>query len=739
MFVTRTVNLLAVVAMALSLVVVPSPSPVLADPVSDFDEAYGRWGGDWQRNDHNEIGLLAWGESYVMMGIAAMFRATGDPAYLDDLAYHADGVLENTDAARGVTDYRGESNLCWRNTSYQPNEEPYCWAVHTGMIAYPIAEFARLVRDAGLEATPAYDGSTFGAKAIAYQSALADVIAGHDDEFKPIGDAGAYFFQDDATFLGLAGQATPLNQGETMGRLLLTMWDLTGDAGYLDKGTRLVRRLHNALSTGPSGEYLWNYWGDPYAAPGEDISHAAISVGFASLAAGYGIVIDEEDMEAFGSTFMDSVYVDADRFRNNVGGGGINGSAYKTQSARWLMLTASRPSIYPAVLDYYAVTYPPSSIGSGSPLLGLAYLAEFEPAPCTDVAFVGSWTDDTGYWEPSGPDAAIEVHSPAAADPCLLSLSIDADEPVTIGQWDGAATQRSAEWPATTGWTDRSLAVDPELVASAGGVARFEVGAAGVRVDLPSTCQGLLVTVPGTSGDDTLTGTPGDDVIDGGAGNDTIDGLGGDDVICGGDGNDTLRGGDGADQLDGGDGADWVTFLGAAGGVTVDLWKGTVSGAAGDDTLTGIEHITGTGYADDLYGDATMNRINGLGGNDYIYSRVGHDIVAGGGGNDHVRGGPGNDVLDGGGGRDFVSYVWADAAVVVDLWSGEATGEGTDTLVSFEHAKGSAFADWLRGTGGDNRLWGYGGDDRLAGRAGDDWADGGGGSDVCLVETPINC
>jgi Ca2+-binding RTX toxin-like protein len=104
-----------------------------------------------------------------------------------------------------------------------------------------------------------------------------------------------------------------------------------------------------------------------------------------------------------------------------------------------------------------------------------------------------------------------------------------------------------------------------------------------------------------------------------------------------------------------------------------------------------------------------------------------------------VRGGPGNDVLDGGDGRDFVSYVWSDAAVVVDLWSGEGTGEGTDTLISFEHAKGSAYADWLRGTAADNRLWGYGGNDRLAGRAGDDWADGGGGSDVCLVETPINC
>ena len=253
------------------------------------------------------------------------------------------------------------------------------------------------------------------------------------------------------------------------------------------------------------------------------------------------------------------------------------------------------------------------------------------------------------------------------------------------------------------------------------------------------TCRGLAVTIPGGPGDDVLIGTVDADVIHGFGGNDIIEGLDGDDVMCGGDGNDILRGGAGGDTLDGGPGIDRVTYIGTSGGVTVDLWKGTAFGAAGTDTLVALEHATGTGYADNLYGDAQANVLNGLGGDDYIFARVGHDTVIGGAGNDHIRGGPGNDLLDGGPGRDFVSHVRAAGSVVVDLWAGTATGEGTDQLISFEHAKGSAHADILRGTAGPNRLWGYGGPDRLVGRGGVDWADGGGGNDTCLVETPVNC
>jgi hypothetical protein len=67
-----------------------------------------------------------------------------------------------------------------------------------------------------------------------------------------------------------------------------------------------------------------------------------------------------------------------------------------------------------------------------------------------------------------------------------------------------------------------------------------------------SVCDGFIVTITGTEGDDNLVGTEGNDVIRGLGGNDTIDGRGGNDRICGDRGNDNLLGGNGNDILDGG-------------------------------------------------------------------------------------------------------------------------------------------------------------------------------------------
>ena len=76
------------------------------------------------------------------------------------------------------------------------------------------------------------------------------------------------------------------------------------------------------------------------------------------------------------------------------------------------------------------------------------------------------------------------------------------------------------------------------------------------KATLPLKCNGKVVTILGTSGDDFLNGTRGPDVIHGLGGDDIIQGMGGDDIICGGDGDDKLDGGDGNDIMDGGPGRD---------------------------------------------------------------------------------------------------------------------------------------------------------------------------------------
>ncbi|KGM29976.1 hypothetical protein P409_35845, partial [Inquilinus limosus MP06] len=89
----------------------------------------------------------------------------------------------------------------------------------------------------------------------------------------------------------------------------------------------------------------------------------------------------------------------------------------------------------------------------------------------------------------------------------------------------------------------------------------------------------------------------------GSAFNDTLIGDGGANVLAGGSGDDILHGGAGADTLQGGNGTDTADYAGSAAGVSVNLTAGT--GAGGDaqgDTLSGIENLTGSGFADRLYG-----------------------------------------------------------------------------------------------------------------------------------------
>lgn len=185
------------------------------------------------------------------------------------------------------------------------------------------------------------------------------------------------------------------------------------------------------------------------------------------------------------------------------------------------------------------------------------------------------------------------------------------------------------------------------------------------------TCLRERPTIVGTKKADKLFGTPRRDVIVGLGGNDVIVGLEQVDAICGNAGNDRLVGGAGFDGL---------------------------AGGPGNDTLIG---------------KAALDFLNGGAGN---------DTLKGGGGKilDLLIGGKGDDEIDGGAGDDLVAYYASGDPVTVDLPAGEATGEGTDTLVSVEGAIGSNLSDTLTGGGEDNLFYGGRGDDSITGGGGMD-------------------
>ncbi|SFN97295.1 type I secretion C-terminal target domain (VC_A0849 subclass), partial [Bradyrhizobium sp. Rc3b] len=97
------------------------------------------------------------------------------------------------------------------------------------------------------------------------------------------------------------------------------------------------------------------------------------------------------------------------------------------------------------------------------------------------------------------------------------------------------------------------------------------------------------------------------------------------------DGNDTITG----------NGNTRIAFYNALDGVTVDLAAGNSHGTAsgdlagtGTDTLTGVNAIRGSSFADFIFGDGGSNTLDGQAGNDVIQGRAGADTLIGGAGSD---------------------------------------------------------------------------------------------------------
>ncbi len=232
------------------------------------------------------------------------------------------------------------------------------------------------------------------------------------------------------------------------------------------------------------------------------------------------------------------------------------------------------------------------------------------------------------------------------------------------------------------------------------------------------------LALTGFAGNDTITGATGNDTLSGGDGNDVLIGLAGNDTLDGGNGDDVLIGGTGDDVLIGGSGNDTASYSDAAIGVTVNLAAtGAQTTGAGSDTLSGIENLTGSAFADVLTGDAGANRLEGGAGN---------DTLSGGDGDDVLVGGAGDDTLVGGNGNDTAVYTDASAGVTIDLrvTGPQATSVGFDVLIGIEGLVGSAFDDVLIGDAGANRIDAGAGNDIVQGSAGDDVLIGGAGADT---------
>jgi Ca2+-binding RTX toxin-like protein len=204
-------------------------------------------------------------------------------------------------------------------------------------------------------------------------------------------------------------------------------------------------------------------------------------------------------------------------------------------------------------------------------------------------------------------------------------------------------------------------------------------------------------TLSGGDGADVLSSSGGSDRLDGGAGNDMLSAAAGNDSLLGGSGDDIFIAGAGDDLFDGGDGTDLLQFLYAV-PVFIDLSAGRATGD-GNDTVLGVERVSGGQGGDTILGDALDN---------LLYGNAGNDLLQGAGGADNLYGGTGADTYDGGAGFDTV-YFFADAnplhGIVASMRSGLVADDGfgnADSLAggaanTIERLFGSFYGDDLTG------------------------------------------
>ena len=222
--------------------------------------------------------------------------------------------------------------------------------------------------------------------------------------------------------------------------------------------------------------------------------------------------------------------------------------------------------------------------------------------------------------------------------------------------------------------------------------------------------------VNGTSASENVQGTDLSEMINAGGGGDWITPGGGSDTIDGGAGNDMLS---------------FVTLADTPGRTPVtyrldlDLTEGTAT-TSGDDvyTITNVERVTGTIYADRIKGTAGDNNLRGLGDYDWFTATTG------------------NDTMDGGTGQDMISYVdWqSDAVNTADPFNpggapppnGEVTGVVVDlndtsnntnlaaghVYNSIERVTGSGRQDVFYGDENENDFRGLGDFDWFVGSTG---------------------
>jgi hypothetical protein len=245
--------------------------------------------------------------------------------------------------------------------------EPIEFAVHEGMVAYPVAVFIESVsRDPALR-------EKFGASADKFLAFMnKNFLQKHEQHWLDLGNgAGAWRFMDLITER-YPNRILPHNQYLALARAFLVLKDVPGaDPLMGQRAEEMARFFHDSLIKQDQA-YVWHYWdwvdgGQPGSSGLEDTSHGTIDVGFAVEAAMRHVVFTDEDMTRFTHTVLDLMWNQSETDPKLGPNCGTRGDKDSIMLHDWINLCRWDHRIFDLALA--SLHGKPPSIGSGSVLL----------------------------------------------------------------------------------------------------------------------------------------------------------------------------------------------------------------------------------------------------------------------------------------------------------------------------------------------------------------------------------
>ena len=334
----------------------PAPTLETYATAARYDELYmGDKLAKALENVSNDQGGIAWGLSSRMTSINQMYRVTGDAKYIEAQLTCIRAVMAVRDDKREIKLWTGIVAPAWGCDKYAKRGRAV-FAVHTGIICYPMLDFLLLAKKD--EAFAAKLGEEWERIAMC----CIEAIGYHDRQWRdgPPGE-GHYVGLDQEEVC--ENKPLPGNRLSAMGLALWTSWRVTGNGTHRDRARAIGLYIKHRLTPAPDGAYYWPYWlpieavkesAPKESVKGEDSSHAGLTLALPLMLAADNEVFTAEDVTRFGNTLVKGF----GRLGNGILFGDITGNPasspnYVGQATAWAQTAKQVPAVRDLIVTHY--------------------------------------------------------------------------------------------------------------------------------------------------------------------------------------------------------------------------------------------------------------------------------------------------------------------------------------------------------------------------------------------------